>query len=1025
MRKSLKTMVFVVLFLGVTLLSGNHAYGQQTKVKLKGNTPTGALGQFLVQDDENQKYSELVVNLKDKKVTVNDIETTLQETLGVSKKREQILLNNTPKEFSDYIEGATECEVEKVSSDELIITNDFQTKRLIAMVDDLDENYGAINIVKGITAYILKYETDEATKEAYQKLVKKYGEDKIFYDEVFNCDNILSSEKNTEALDEEQALSVDKTNVKPASTVTYNNTKDQYIDTAKTMGLYDINKEINHSKYSDNVVNVAIIDTGFTATINSGCEIGEKLLKKNNPNCNYAFGKVENVGDDIGHGTEVSSLIAYNTPDNVKYCMFKVVDKQNSFSTAQIYAALEQAYMLDIDIVNCSFGQVFKLGTENGRYFDAILKKLYEKGTIVCCAAGNENNHYVKKDSNGEIIEEFDTSADCVFPANSDYVLCISALEVTKKGIFSKAGYSNTGNTVDYSAIGTKVYVYTSDSNESCASGTSFSTPLVAAEFAILKTCNDSFISVEQLREIYDLYLVEASKKADHKIYGSGYFDLSEYELCDIKHSRCCGLWHYDGTNADIGKKHTLTIDLIGGSGCGFYSSTDIGWKGKFTRTFQCGTPVLFASAYSMEADNPNGWIQFCGDERLAASGTKIDPYQPYRTGYQFVGWKCSAYGSVHKKIDYLGGKYTETWYYNGEDNENVTLTATWMPKKLYNILTINPNGGRMYKGTQETTNSFSIAYRNAHYKALNTEIAFYSDKAVGEPIREGYTFKDWKVIKGAGVVHKINGEVVDFSDELECSIDREYSLYAYINNKDFNETSASIIAEWIPNNYTVTLKTSSDTKVAWNTVTYDNTYGAMLNFVPTRIGYTFAGWYTEERGGEKITSSSKVKIAKDHDLYAHWTPNKYKVTIKTDKDTTVAWDTVTYGQKYSPMLNFIPKKTGYTFVGWYTELYGGEQVTSSSVVRITQDQILYAHWKNSQYKLTLRNEDKSIITTATVTYGKAYGGMLSYAPEREGYTFAGWYTAITGGTRVTAKTIVSTANDHDLYIRWTKKEGE
>jgi len=35
---------------------------------------------------------------------------------------------------------------------------------------------------------------------------------------------------------------------------------------------------------------------------------------------------------------------------------------------------------------------------------------------------------------------------------------------------------------------------------------------------------------------------------------------------------------------------------------------------------------------------------------------------------------------------------------------------------------------------------------------------------------------------------------------------------------------------------------------------------------------------------------------------------------------------------------------------------------------------------------------------------------------------FAGWYTAITGGTRVTAKTIVSTANDHDLYIRWTEK---
>ena len=1025
MRKSLKTMVFAVLFLGVTLLSGNHAYGQQTKVKLNGNTPTGALGQFLVQDDENQKYSELVVNLKDKKVTVNDIETTLQETLGVSKKREQILLNNTPKEFSDYIEGATECEVEKVSSDELIITNDFQTKRLIAMVDDLDETYGAINIVKGITAYILKYETDEATKEAYQKLVKKYGEEKIFYDKVYSAEEIFCSEKNIEK-NENSVKAIEKTDKQPASRLVYNNSEDEYVDTAKTMGLYDINKQIDKSKYSKNVVTVAILDTGLTVTSNSGCEIGKKLYEKNYYTLNCNFSKASDLLDHYGHGTEVSSVIAYNTPDTVRYCMFKIMDDKNSISNAMIYAALEQAYISDIDIVNCSIAGCYQKGKEGVREYSAILKKLYEKGTVVCCAAGNEADHYRKEDSNGKVIEEYDTSADCTSPANSEFVLCISALEAKKSGIFSKADYTNTGNTVDYSAIGTEVYVYTNDSKESYASGTSFSTPLVAAEFAILKTCNDSFISVKQLREIYDLYLVEASKKADHKIYGSGYFDLSEYELCDIKHSRCCGLWHYDGTSADIGKKHTLTIDLNGGSGCGFYSTTDSGWKDKFTRTFQCGTPLLFASAYSMEADNPNGWIQVGENDKPNSSGTMADPYRPHREGYQLVGWKCSGYGSVHKKIDCLGNKYTETWYYNGQDNEDVTLTAIWMPKKLYNLLRINPNGGKMFYGHIETTEPFEIGYRNNMYRALSEgkTFSYHNGKVVGEPIRAGYSFKNWKVLSGLGAVYKLNKELADFTEEIYGSLDESIGYYAY-KTPDFNETNASIIAEWIPNNYTVTLKISSDTKVAWNTVTYDNTYGAMLNFVPTRIGYTFAGWYTEERGGEKITSSSKVKIAKDHDLYAHWTPNKYKVTIKTDKDTTVAWDTVTYGQKYSPMLNFIPKKTGYTFVGWYTELYGGEQVTSSSVVRITQDQILYAHWKNSQYKLTLRNEDKSIITTATVTYGKAYGGMLSYAPEREGYTFAGWYTAITGGTRVTAKTIVSTANDHDLYIRWTKKEGE
>lgn len=1024
MRKSLKTMIFVVLFLGVTLLSGNHAYGQQTKVKLNGNTPTGALGRFLVQDDENQKYSELVVNLKDKKVTVNDIETTLQETLGVSKKREQILLNNTPKEFSDYIEGATECEVEKVSSDELIITNDFQTKRLIAMVDDLDETYGAINIVKGITAYILKYETDEATKEAYQKLVKKYGEEKIFYDKVYSAEEMFCSEKNIEK-NENSVKAIEKTDKQPASRLVYNNSEDEYVDTAKTMGLYDINKQIDKSKYSKNMVTVVALDTGIILTTNPGCEIGNKLYNKNYYGLNYNFGNASDLSDRLEHGTAVSSVIAYNTPSNVRYGMFKIVDKENEMSDAMIYAALEQAYILDIDIVNCSFAACNPKGYEGFREYSAILKKLYEKGTVVCCGAGNAGDHYRGKDSNGN-LKEYDTSADCTSPANSDYVLCISALEATKKGLFFKASYTNTGNTVDYSAIGTDVFVYTNRSEESCASGTSFSTPLVAAEFAMIKTCSDSFMTIEQLREKYDLYLTEASKKADHKIYGSGYFDLSEYELCDIKHSLCCGLWHYDGTNADIGKKHTLTIDLNGGSGFGFYSTTDSGWKDKFTRTFQCGTPLLFASAYSMEADNPNGWIQVGENDKPNSSGTMADPYRPHREGYQLVGWKCSGYGSVHKKIDCLGNKYTETWYYNGQDNEDVTLTAIWMPKKLYNLLRINPNGGKMFYGHIETTEPFEIGYRNNMYRALSEgkTFSYHNGKVVGEPIREGYSFKNWKVLSGLGAVYKLNKELADFTEEIYGSLDESIGYYAY-KTLDFNETNASILAEWIPNNYTVTLKTSSDTKVAWNTVTYDNTYGAMLNFVPTRIGYTFTGWYTDERGGEKITSSSKVKIAKDHDLYAHWTPNKYKVTIKTDKDTTVAWDTVTYGQKYSPMLNFIPKKTGYTFVGWYTELYGGEQVTSSSVVRITQDQTLYAHWKNSQYKLTLRNEDKSIITTATVTYGKAYGGILSYAPEREGYTFAGWYTAITGGIRVTAKTIVSTANDHDLYIRWTKKEGE
>ncbi|MBE7076205.1 MAG: hypothetical protein E7375_04005 [Clostridiales bacterium] len=46
------------------------------------------------------------------------------------------------------------------------------------------------------------------------------------------------------------------------------------------------------------------------------------------------------------------------------------------------------------------------------------------------------------------------------------------------------------------------------------------------------------------------------------------------------------------------------------------------------------------------------------------------------------------------------------------------------------------------------------------------------------------------------------------------------------------------------------------------------------------------------------------------------------------------------------------------------------------------------------------------------------------YSPTRDGYSFAGWYTASSGGTKVTTSTTVSTisSNNHTLYAQWTAR---
>lgn len=53
------------------------------------------------------------------------------------------------------------------------------------------------------------------------------------------------------------------------------------------------------------------------------------------------------------------------------------------------------------------------------------------------------------------------------------------------------------------------------------------------------------------------------------------------------------------------------------------------------------------------------------------------------------------------------------------------------------------------------------------------------------------------------------------------------------------------------------------------------------------------------------------------------------------------------------------------------------------------------------------------------VTYDQKYGTLPS--PKRAGYTFSGWYTAKTKGTKVTANSIVKITKEQTLYAQWKK----
>lgn len=63
-------------------------------------------------------------------------------------------------------------------------------------------------------------------------------------------------------------------------------------------------------------------------------------------------------------------------------------------------------------------------------------------------------------------------------------------------------------------------------------------------------------------------------------------------------------------------------------------------------------------------------------------------------------------------------------------------------------------------------------------------------------------------------------------------------------------------------------------------------------------------------------------------------------------------------------------------------------------------------------------NGGSTSTTSKTVTYGNTYGTLPT--PTKSGYNFNGWYTASSGGSKVTSSTSVTATRDHTLYAQWT-----
>lgn len=216
----------------------------------------------------------------------------------------------------------------------------------------------------------------------------------------------------------------------------------------------------------------------------------------------------------------------------------------------------------------------------------------------------------------------------------------------------------------------------------------------------------------------------------------------------------------------------------------------------------------------------------------------------------------------------------------------------------------------------------------------------------------------------------------------------------------------------------------------------YNDSYTYGMSFKPNLpvlsgaecpMGYTFAGWYLDEKFTKKFSQISKTTSG-DIILYPKFTANVGSVVFDGNENTGGKVKTISkVTDKFTvPACGFT--RTGYVFDYWCDSADGsgkkyevGKTVTNIKFSKKNEELVLYAIWKPADYSIAYDLVGGYIPTTDSnflVSY--QYGDSFELpTPIREEFMFAGWYKDASYKTKVTSITAKMTGDLH-LYAKWS-----
>ena len=392
-------------------------------------------------------------------------------------------------------------------------------------------------------------------------------------------------------------------------------------------------------------------------------------------------------------------------------------------------------------------------------------------------------------------------------------------------------------------------------------------------------------------------------------------------------------------------------------------------------------------------------------------------------TTYKYTDFDAPGYAArnsdVFNHVDFGNGFYNKYGLLNhyvnygkAEYNDGSTSRA---PNTGY--LYGYPNGAKV---SNLTTTANGTVNLYAKWKCGKTTLP--------TPTKAGYTFKGWTgdlmdiaTLTGSMEISDVNRGTIGSNANYAvtenlipvvggATYTSNYEvcgLYSFDANGNFIKRESS---------YATTHKVSSN--AAFVRIEVNTTKG--ITFDQYQSGLTLT--YT-------LPAGTSFPVGGNQTLTATWTPATYTITFDAQGGTTSLKSLpVVYGSNQNNKIDAAtnPTKTDYTFLGWFTQPQGGEQVYKTSngscyageywsntwetagtgaVWHHPGNVTLYAHWAYTGTCVIIFDAQggTTSLTSLTVVYGSNQNNKIDATtnPTKEGYIFDGWFDAPEGGSQV------------------------